>query len=84
MLTRTYTYTIRLEPAEEGGYTVTVPALPAIVTEGDTYEEAVAMARDAIQVYLQSLIEAGKRIPVEEPRREALAVRVQVKPPAAV
>jgi hypothetical protein len=34
---KTLTYTIHLEPAEEGGYTVTVPALPGCVTEGDTY-----------------------------------------------
>ena len=34
-----YHYTILLTP-EEGGYTVTVPALPAIATEGDTVEEA--------------------------------------------
>lgn len=45
-------YTIILEHAEEGGYTVTVPAIPAIVTEGDTYAEAIAMAKDAITLYL--------------------------------
>jgi antitoxin HicB len=36
------------EPAEEGGYVVTRPALPGLVTEGDTLDDAREMARDAI------------------------------------
>lgn len=48
----TLSYTVILEPADEGGYTVSVPALPAVCTEGDTFEEALAMARDAIRLYL--------------------------------
>ena len=46
-----YTYTIILEPdPEEGGYTVTVPALPGCVTQGETIEEAIVMAKDAIRL----------------------------------
>lgn len=60
-----YRYTILLRP-EEGGYTVTVPAFPAIATEGDTVEEAIAMAKDAIKLYLDFLQERGEPIPVEE------------------
>jgi antitoxin HicB len=60
-----YHYTILLTP-EEGGYTVTVPAIPAIATEGDTVEEAIAMAKDAIKLYLDVLKERGEPIPVEE------------------
>jgi antitoxin HicB len=60
-----YRYTILLTP-EEGGYTVTVPAIPAIATEGDTVEEAIAMAKDAIKLYLDVLKERGEPIPVEE------------------
>ena len=74
-------YTIVLEPAEEGGYTVTVPALPAIVTEGDTYEEAIEMAKDAIGLYLRSLIEAGRPIPVEKPPVDRIAVHIQIVAP---
>ena len=48
-------YTVLLTPAEEGGYIVTVPVLPAVNTEGDTYEEAMEMARDAIDLYLEYL-----------------------------
>ena len=66
-----YEYTVVLEPdPEEGGYTVTVPALPGCVTEGDTLEEAIEMARDAIRGYIESLKMAGEPIPEEkaEPR----------------
>jgi len=42
-----------LEPAEEGGYTVYVPALPGCISEGDTYEEATANIKEAIEHYLE-------------------------------
>ena len=42
-----------LEPSEDGGYTVTVPALPGCVSEGDSREEALANIEEAIQVYLE-------------------------------
>lgn len=60
-----YQYTAVFEPAEEGGYVVTVPALPGLVTEGDTLEEARAMVKDAIRGYLESLMKHGEEIPVE-------------------
>jgi predicted RNase H-like HicB family nuclease len=59
-------YTVLLEPdEEEGGYTVTVPALPGIVTQGETLEEAIEMARDAIALYLADLVADGVPIPTE-------------------
>jgi len=54
--TREYQYTVAYEPAEEGGFVVTVPALPGLVTEGDTLDEARVMAKDAIRGYLESLM----------------------------
>lgn len=55
-----YTYTVVFEPDEEaGGYVVTCPALPGLVTEGDTLEDARAMAADAIRGYLESLRKDG-------------------------
>jgi antitoxin HicB len=60
-----YQYTAVFEPAPEGGFVVTVPALPGLVTEGDTIEEARAMVRDAILGYLESLVKHGEEIPVE-------------------
>ncbi len=49
-------YNVIYEPAEEGGYIVTVPASPGLVTEGDTLEEAKEMAEDAIKCHLMSLM----------------------------
>ncbi len=63
--TAAYAYTAVFEPAEEGGYTVTVPALPGLVTEADTLEEARVMAHDAIRGYLEGLQKDGEEIPVE-------------------
>ena len=50
-----YSYTVLFEPAEEGGFVVTCPSLPGLVTEGDTLEEARRMAEDAIRAYIESL-----------------------------
>ena len=50
-------------PAEEGGYTVEVPALEGCVTEGDTFEEAERNAREAISLYLESLQHRGLPLP---------------------
>lgn len=44
---------IVLEPSDEGGYTVTVPALPGCISEGDTREEALRNIREAIELYLE-------------------------------
>ena len=58
-----YVYTVHIEEAEEGGFFVTVPALPGCVTQGETYEEAVAMAQEAIEGFLEALSKAGEPIP---------------------
>ena len=63
--TNAHTYTVVFEPAEEGGYTVTVPALPGCITEGDTFEEAEAHAREAILGFIEALQKAGEEVPVE-------------------
>ncbi len=59
-------YRILLRKEVEGGYTVIVPSLPGCVTYGDTIEEAIEMAKEAIQLYLESLKEHGEEIPTEE------------------
>ncbi len=66
-----FRYTVIFEPSEEGGYTVTCPALPGVVTEGDTLEEAREMAADAILCYLESLQKDGLPIPAGEERAPA-------------
>ena len=44
---------VSLEPSDEGGFTVTVPALPGCISEGDTRDEALANIREAIELYLE-------------------------------
>ena len=65
---------LRREP--EGGYTVLVPSLPGCITYGKTVEEAIQMTKDAIGVYIESLIEDGEEVPVEE---ELLECRLTVE-----
>jgi antitoxin HicB len=62
-----YSYTVLFEPAEEGGFVVTCPALPGLVTEGDKMEEARAMAQDAIRAYIESLHKDHLPIPSDKP-----------------
>lgn len=58
-----FRYTAVFEPAEEGGFVVTVPKLPGLVTEGDTFEQAMDMVQDAITGYLSVLDENGEKPP---------------------
>jgi antitoxin HicB len=72
-----YKYTIILDPdPDEGGYTVTVPALPGCVTQGETVEEAIAMAKDAIHLYIETLIENGEPVPEEREHPQAITINV--------
>jgi predicted RNase H-like HicB family nuclease len=57
------TYTIVLHPEPEGGFTVRVPALPEIVSYGEDEKEALAMAKDAIELCLIHRTELGEDIP---------------------
>nr|WP_303714692.1 type II toxin-antitoxin system HicB family antitoxin [Methanoculleus marisnigri] len=59
-------YRLLLQKEPEGGYTVTVPTLPGCVTFGETVGEAIAMAREAIEVYIEGLQEKGEEIPTGE------------------
>lgn len=52
-------YDVILIPAPEGGYVVSVPELPDVHTEGETREEALEMAKDAIEGYLEAMRERG-------------------------
>jgi antitoxin HicB len=61
------TYTIVLRPEPEGGLTVLVPALPEIVSYGEDEKEALAMAKDAIELCLVHRTELGEDIPDSDP-----------------
>jgi antitoxin HicB len=78
-----YRYTVLFEPAEEGGYIVTCPSLPGLVTECDTLAGARAMAADAIRGYLETLAKDGLPIPPDDPEprgeiiKETVAVAIE-------
>jgi len=57
------TYRILLTPEEEGGFSVAVPTLPGCFTQGETIEEAIEMAKEAISLYVESLEEDGEQVP---------------------
>ncbi len=52
-----------LDPQPEGGYTVTSPHLPELITEGDTIAEALANAEDAFAVVLEIYEDEGRPLP---------------------
>jgi antitoxin HicB len=76
-----HTYNILLQPEPEGGYTVTCPSLPGLISYGETLEEARTMAVEAIAAYLGSLQLDDAPIPesdVVEPRPLVEPVRVRL------
>ncbi|PKL72240.1 hypothetical protein CVV26_02520 [Candidatus Kuenenbacteria bacterium HGW-Kuenenbacteria-1] len=62
---KNYNFTAIFEPAEEGGYVVYIPALPGCATQGETFEEAETMAKDAVEGYLKTMQDLKEEIPVE-------------------
>lgn len=65
-------YDVVLMPEAEGGFSVFVPELPGVATQGETVEDALDMARDAIEGYLEVMRDEGWSIPTV--RRERVAV----------
>ena len=63
-LAKVFKYTAVFEPEEVGGYSVTIPALPGCISQGDTFEEALANIKEAAELYLEDLKES--EIPREE------------------
>lgn len=76
-----HTYRIHFEAEPEGGYTVTVPAVPGCVTWGKDYEEAVEKARECIEGFLEALAKAGEEIPNGEPIEPPVDALIQVSLP---
>jgi antitoxin HicB len=72
-------YTIILEPdPEEDGYRVTVPVLPGCITQGDTIEQCIERAHEAIAGYIESLQAEGKPIPYETVRPQVITINVDL------
>ena len=72
---RNYEFSVVFEQEEDGGYSVYCPMLPGCVSQGDTYEEALANIKEAIRGYVKSLIKDGLPVPQEE-RFEKIEVSV--------
>jgi len=68
-LDHTRTFAVVLQPEEEGGFTVRVPAFPEIVTYGADELEALAMAEDAIRLVIDDCTARGEPIPAAQPPR---------------
>jgi predicted RNase H-like HicB family nuclease len=82
------TYIFVFDPDPEGGYVVTCPALPGLVTWGETLDDARAMARDAMAGYIETLVEDGESVPESDapetaPRYDRLvqSLRDDASPP---
>lgn len=60
-----HNFTAIFEPAEEGGFVVHMPSLPGCHTQGDTFEEAEIMAKDAIELYLKTAKDLKEDVTLE-------------------
>ena len=76
-MTRRYTIILD-EDSEEGGYTVTIPALPGCITQGDTVEQCIERAREAISGYIENLRIEGEQVPEEHECLQIIAIDVEV------
>jgi predicted RNase H-like HicB family nuclease/predicted RNA binding protein YcfA (HicA-like mRNA interferase family) len=68
----------RTREPDEVGYTVNVPSLPGCITEGDTVEEALENAREAIALYLEEVERSGERLP--HPEEIVTSVEIDPRP----
>ena len=76
-MTATQTFTVLLEPDEDGGFVVHVPALPEVCTQGDTEAEAMANAHEAIALAIEERLAEGEEIPGDlAPKVRTLSVTV--------
>ncbi len=64
--TKTFSYTAVIQQDEDGNHLVSFPSLPGCVTFGRTYEEAVKMGQEVLELWIEELVESGKKIPSEQ------------------
>lgn len=78
-MSKFHPYTLNLEPdREDGGFVVTSPIVPELITQGDTREEAIEMARDAMLAALQGYMHQRKAFPIpsKAPVKDAVTIRL--------
>ena len=68
-----YRIVLKKDP-EDDVYIVSVPSLPGCHTFGKTVEEAIEMAKEAIQVYIETLMDLGKEVPTDDVSLECMVV----------
>jgi antitoxin HicB len=71
-------YSVVLTPQPEGGYTVTSPDILNLVTEGETREEALAMALDCAEALILTYLDHGWDVPDEGGRAEVATIEVDI------
>ncbi|MBF0494875.1 MAG: type II toxin-antitoxin system HicB family antitoxin [Candidatus Omnitrophica bacterium] len=67
-------FKIILEKEPNGGFSVSVPALPGCATQGETLEECLENAREAIELFLESLKEDNLPVPESDVLMEEVEV----------
>ncbi len=60
-----YRYTVVIEHDEDGLYVASVPLLPGCHTQGESYDEALDLIKDAIKVHIEARKERGEPVPIE-------------------
>jgi predicted RNase H-like HicB family nuclease len=66
-------YTVIIEPADDGTFSVYVPDLPGCISTGRTHEEAIESIREAITGHIQTLRELGETIPPPRSQSQVVA-----------
>ncbi len=56
-------FTVVFEQEADGGYVVSVPALPGCISQGNTHDEALVNTKEAITAYVEALKKVGEPIP---------------------
>jgi predicted RNase H-like HicB family nuclease len=79
---RSYTLEIEHHP-EDNGYLARFPALPGCQTWGETYEEAIKHAEDALALYIDVMIEDNEPLPVDSGGPGPVALSVTIRVPEA-
>jgi predicted RNase H-like HicB family nuclease len=77
----TIQYTVKIQPAAEGGYWAEVPALPGCFSQGESLEEVTGYVREAIECHLLNLSRQGTPFPIEKRSRRGFEFLVSVRPP---
>ena len=71
-------YTVIIEKGRESGYVAHVPTLRGCASQGETKEEALVNVREAIEVYIEALLEDGLTVPTEV-GQEAVEIEVAAR-----